>query len=56
MTSGSRRTPAIVPDDDSVLTPDVTEAALQPEPAPTGTPPNVGTQRELSGEEIDRAR
>jgi hypothetical protein len=22
----------------------------------TGTPPNVGKQRELSGEEIDRAR
>ena len=53
MTSGSRRTPAIEPDDDSVLTPDVTEAALQPEPAPTGTPPNVGKLANLLGENAD---
>jgi predicted PurR-regulated permease PerM len=53
MTSGSRRTPAIEPDDDSVLTPDVTEAALQPEPAPTGAPPNVGKLANLLGENAD---
>jgi predicted PurR-regulated permease PerM len=53
MTSGSRRTPAIEPDDDSVLTPDVTEAALQPESAPTGTPPNIGKLANLLGENAD---
>jgi predicted PurR-regulated permease PerM len=53
MTSGSRRTPAIEPDDDSVLTPDVTDSALQPEPAPTGTPPNVGKLANLLGENAD---
>jgi predicted PurR-regulated permease PerM len=53
MTSGTRRTPAIEPDDDSVLTPDVTEAALQPEPAPTGAPPNVGKLANLLGENAD---
>jgi predicted PurR-regulated permease PerM len=53
MTSGSNRTPAIEPDDDSVLTPDVTEEALRPEPAPTGTPPNVGKLANLLGENAD---
>ena len=53
MTSGSRRTPAIEPDDDSILTPDIPEKALKPEPAPTGTPPNVGKLASLLGENAD---
>ncbi|HEU4474619.1 MAG TPA: AI-2E family transporter [Gemmatimonadales bacterium] len=53
MTSGSKRTPAIEPNDDSVLTPDITAEALKPEPAPTGTPPNVGKLANLLGENAD---
>jgi predicted PurR-regulated permease PerM len=52
MTSGSQ-TPAIEPDDDSVLTPDVDEKALTPEPAPTGSPPNAGKLASLLGENAD---
>jgi predicted PurR-regulated permease PerM len=52
MTSGSQ-TPAIEPDDDSVLTPDVDQKALTPEPAPTGSPPNAGKLASLLGENAD---
>jgi predicted PurR-regulated permease PerM len=52
MTSRSQ-TPAIEPDDDSVLTPDVDEKALTPEPAPTGSPPNAGKLASLLGENAD---
>jgi predicted PurR-regulated permease PerM len=52
MTSGSQ-TPAIEPDDDSVLTPDVDAKALAPEPAPTGSPPNAGKLATLLGEKAD---
>ena len=52
MKSGSQ-TPAIEPDDDSVLTPDVDAKALAPEPAPTGSPPNVGKLASLLGEGAD---
>jgi predicted PurR-regulated permease PerM len=52
MTSGSQ-TPAIEPDDDSVLTPDVDPKALAPEPAPAGSPPNVGKLASLLGEGAD---
>jgi predicted PurR-regulated permease PerM len=52
MTSGSQ-TPAIEPDDDSVLTPDIDPKALAPEPAPTGSPPNAGKLASLLGEGAD---
>lgn len=52
MTSGSQ-TPAIEPDDDSALTPDLDEKALAPEPAPTGSPPNVSKLANLLGENAD---
>ena len=52
MTSRSQ-TPAIEPDDDSILTPDVDPKALTPEPAPTGSPPNVGKLASLLGENAD---
>ena len=52
MTSGSE-TPAIEPDDDSILTPDLDEKALAPEPAPTGSPPNVTKLTSLLGEKAD---
>jgi predicted PurR-regulated permease PerM len=52
MTSGSQ-TPAIEPDDDSVLTPDVDPKALAPEPTPAGSPPNVGKLASLLGEGAD---
>jgi predicted PurR-regulated permease PerM len=52
MTSG-RKTPAIEPDDDSVLTPDVDAKALAPEPTPTGSPPNAGKLASLLGEQAD---
>ncbi len=53
MTSRSERPPAIEPDDGSVLTPDVDERALEPEPAPTGEPPNVTKLGSLLGENAD---
>jgi predicted PurR-regulated permease PerM len=53
MTSGSKRTPAIEPDDDSALTPDITDEALKPGPAPTGTTPDVGKLKSLLGENAD---
>jgi predicted PurR-regulated permease PerM len=46
-------TPSIQPDDGSVLTPDITPEALAPEPAPTGTEPNVGKLANLLGEHAD---
>ena len=53
MTSRSERPPAIETDDGSVLTPDVDERALHPEPAPSGEPPNVGKLANLLGENAD---
>lgn len=53
MTSRSERPPAITPDDGSVLTPDVDERALHPEPGPVGEPPNVGKLGTLLGERAD---
>ncbi len=53
MTSGSERTPAIEPDDDSILTPDIGKEALEPEPTPAGSPPNVGKLATLLGEGAD---
>jgi predicted PurR-regulated permease PerM len=53
MTSRSDRPPAIETDDHSVLTPDVDERALRPEPAPTGEPPNVTKLSNLLGEHAD---
>ena len=47
------RTPSIQPDDGSVLTPDITSAALAPEPGPTGEEPNVGKLASLLGEHAD---
>ena len=41
MTRRSEGPPATETDDRSILTPDVGEGALRPEPAPTGEPPNV---------------
>ncbi|HKU60001.1 MAG TPA: AI-2E family transporter [Gemmatimonadales bacterium] len=45
--------PSIQPDDGSILTPDITPEALAPEPAPTGTEPNVGKLGSLLGEHAD---
>jgi predicted PurR-regulated permease PerM len=45
--------PSIQPDDGSILTPDITPEALAPEPAPTGTAPNVGKLSSLLGEHAD---
>jgi len=45
--------PSIQPDDGSILTPDITPEALAPEPAPTGTQPNVGKLSSLLGEHAD---
>jgi predicted PurR-regulated permease PerM len=53
MNSGAERTPAIEPDDDSVLTPDIGRKALHPEPAPAGAPPDVGKLASLLGEGAD---
>ncbi len=53
MTSGSQDTPAIEPDDDSILTPDIDEKALAPEPAPDGSPPNASKLANLLGEKAD---
>jgi predicted PurR-regulated permease PerM len=52
MTSGSQ-TPAMEPDDDSVLTPDVNARAPAPGPAPTGSPPDAGKLASLLGEGAD---
>ena len=46
-------TPPIQTDDGSVLTPDITPEALAPEPAPTGTEPNVRQLANLLGEHAD---
>jgi predicted PurR-regulated permease PerM len=46
-------TPPIQTDDGSVLTPDITPEALAPEPAPTGSEPNVGKLASLLGEHAD---
>jgi predicted PurR-regulated permease PerM len=51
MKSGSEQTPAIEPDDDSALTPDVDEKAL--EPGPTESPPSVSKLANLMGEGAD---
>jgi len=53
MTSGSDTTPGIRPDDDSALTPDITDRALDPEPSPAGSPPSVGKLASLLGEQAD---
>ena len=53
MTSRSEGSPAIETDDGSVLTPDVDERALSPEPAPAGEPPNVSKLANLLGENAD---
>ena len=53
MTSRSEGTPAIEPDDGSVLTPDLDENALDAPPAPTGEPPNVSKLANLLGEGAD---
>ena len=45
--------PSIQPDDGSILTPDITPEALAPEPAPTGTEPNVSKLASLLGEHAD---
>jgi predicted PurR-regulated permease PerM len=53
MTSRSEGSPALETDDGSVLTPDVDERALGPEPAPAGEPPNVSKLANLLGENAD---
>ena len=53
MKSRSEESPAIETDDGSVLTPEVDERALSPEPAPTGEPPNVTKLASLLGENAD---
>jgi predicted PurR-regulated permease PerM len=50
-TGGTPTTPAIEPDDDSILTPDVAPKALAPTPA--GTSPNVAKLASLLGEHAD---
>ena len=52
MTSGSQ-TPAIEPDDDSILTPDFDAKALAPEPAAAGSPPDASKLANLLGEGAD---
>jgi predicted PurR-regulated permease PerM len=46
-------TPTIQPDDGSILTPDVSPAALAPEPGPTGEEPNARRLANLFGEHAD---
>ena len=53
MKSRSEDSPGIETDDDSVLTPDVDERALSPEPAPTGELPSVTKLASLLGENAD---
>ena len=52
MTSRSEE-PPLDTDDGSILTPDVDERALAPEPAPTGEPPSVTKLANLLGEGAD---
>jgi hypothetical protein len=53
MTSRSEGPPGIETVDHSILTPDLNERALHPEPAPTGEPPNVSKLANLLGERAD---
>jgi predicted PurR-regulated permease PerM len=53
MTSRSEGSPAIETDDGSILTPDMDQRALSPEPAPAGEPPNVTKLASLLGENAD---
>ena len=53
MTSGSEPAPAIKPDDDSVLTPDIQASALHPEPAPMGAPASARKLANLLGDKAD---
>ncbi|MBA3892304.1 MAG: AI-2E family transporter [Gemmatimonadales bacterium] len=53
MTSEPRSTPAIEPDDDSVLTPDIDAEALIPKPAPFGEAPDATKLASLLGENAD---
>ncbi len=53
MTSRSEGSPAIETDDGSILTPDVNQRALSPEPAPASGPPNVTKLASLLGENAD---
>jgi predicted PurR-regulated permease PerM len=46
-------TPTIQPDDGSILTPDVSSAALAPEPGPTGEEPSARRLASLFGENAD---
>ncbi|MBA3258475.1 MAG: AI-2E family transporter [Gemmatimonadales bacterium] len=46
-------TPTIQPDDGSILTPDISAAALAPEPGPTGTEPDAGRLADLLGQPAD---
>ena len=46
-------TPTIQPDDGSILTPDISTAALAPEPGPTGEQPNARRLASLFGENAD---
>lgn len=46
-------TPTIQPDDGSILTPDVSSAALAPEPGPTGEEPSARRLGNLFGENAD---
>ena len=53
MTSRSEGPPAIPTDDGSILTPDIDARSLDPGPAPTGEPPNIGKLANLLGEGAD---
>ena len=53
MTSRSEKTPPIKPDDGSALTPDVKPEALDPEPSPAGSAPDVSKLANLLGEGAD---
>jgi predicted PurR-regulated permease PerM len=53
MTSGPQKTPGFEADDDAALTADVSPKSLEPEPAPTGSPPDVGKLANLLGEGAD---
>jgi predicted PurR-regulated permease PerM len=53
MTSGPQKTPGFEADDDSALTPDVEPKSLDAEPAPAGSPPDVGKLANLLGEGAD---
>ena len=53
MKNRSEESPTVETDDRSVLTPDVDQRALSPEPAPAGEPPNVSKLASLLGENAD---